>query len=222
MNSQKILLLDLWRTLGHSIDREPILSVQEILGYNVQDKGDGRIEAVPDWNFMRSCLTTDIKNPRRFLQHIAKSVGMTASREAHRRFRELLERESSGFQLYEDTRPALTRLRESGVRLGLISNLWPFPVERIFVEEGLAQFFEHTIYSFEAHHAKPEREIFLKALDLFGAPAQDVLMVGDNPVNDGAAAMAVGMQAAIIDRAGCQDAQLPGALVIKSLLELCA
>lgn len=221
MNSQKILLLDLWRTLGYSIDREPILSVQEILGYKVEDRGDGRIEALPDWKFMRDCLTTDIKNPRRFLEHIAKSVGKSASREAHRRFRVLLERESRGFQLYKDTLPALAKLSQSGVRLGLISNLWPFPVERIFIEEKLAQYFEHTIYSFQAHYAKPERQIFLKALELFGAPAQDFLMVGDNPVHDGAAAMAVGMSATIIDRAESGVTLPPGAGAIKSLLELC-
>jgi len=217
----KILLLDLWRTLGFSIDREPILTVQETLGYNLQDMGDGRFEALPDWNFMRKCLTTDIKNPRRFLQHIASSVGATVSKEANRRFRELLERESSGFQLYEDTKPALVRLNESGVRLGLISNLWPFPVQRIVVGEGLSKYFEHTIYSFETHHAKPEPEIFLKALDVFNAPAQDFLMVGDNPTNDGTAAMAVGIDAAIIDRSGSGVVQAPGARVITSLLDLC-
>ncbi len=217
----KVVLFDLWRTLGYSLDRDPILDVQEILGHSLV-LVDGQVEVCEDPDFMRSCLTTNLSNPVGFLDHLASTFGRPLSSEAsHQSFARVLERETADFVFYEDTLPALQALKEQGYRLGLISNLWPFPVRVLFDELGLGAYFEHMIYSFEVGHAKPEPEIFEKALELFGVAPEDVLMVGDNPVNDVQGAMAVGMQAALIDRSGEQNVIVPGAMVLRSLLDLC-
>jgi putative hydrolase of the HAD superfamily len=139
----------------------------------------------------------------------------------HQSFARILHRETADFVFYEDTLPALEALKAQGYRLGLVSNLWPFPVRVLFEELGLGAYFEHMIYSYEVGHAKPEPEIFEKALELFGVQPEEVLMVGDNPVNDVQGAMAVGMQAALIDRSGEENVVVPGALVLRSLLDLC-
>ena len=217
-NSSTVYLFDLWKTLGYSIDRDPIFDVQEMLGHNVIVEGSARAQADPD--FARLCLTTDIRDPRKFLDFLAAAVGRTASAEAHSAFAVLRARETSGFGIYDDSLPALKALKKSGARLGLISNLWPFPVEHIFEGNGLGRYFEHRIYSFDVGFVKPDPEIFREAQELFRVAPEDCVMIGDNPVADIDGALAVGMRAALIDRSGKARLDKPGAVVIGSLLDL--
>jgi HAD superfamily hydrolase (TIGR01509 family) len=219
VSKPSVYLFDLWKTLGYSIDRDPILSVQEMLGHNVA-LVDGEAKAQPDADFMRLCLTTDIADPRAFLNHIARTFGRTASREAHAAFETLLRQERGGFELYADTEPALRELRQQGTRLGLISNLWPFPVDHIFNGNGLGDYFEHRIFSFEVGFQKPDPEIFKEALERFHVAPEECVMVGDNPVADVEGALAVGMRAALIDRAGKASTPNSGCVVLRSLLDL--
>ncbi len=220
MSSQHtVYLFDLWKTLGFSIDRDPILDVQEILGHNVTVV-DGSARALADPDFARLCLTTDIRNPRKFVDFLAAACGRPATEEAHAAFKALIARERAGFGLYKDSLPALRGLQRAGARLGLISNLWPFPVRHIFEDTGLGQYFEHRIYSFATGFAKPDPEIFREAVELFHVAPEDCVMVGDNPVADIEGALAVGMRAALIDRSGKAAFDRPGAAVIGKLTDL--
>lgn len=215
-----VILFDLWRTLGYSLDREPIHEVQKILGHGVVQSGE-QIEVIEDPQFMHSCLTTDINDRRQFLSEIARKHGRQVSEGSHAAFAEVLQRETNGFRLYDDVLPALKELRRRKFRLGLVSNLWPFPAPFIFGELGLGKYFEHLIYSFSAGCAKPDKEIFHEALKLFAVPPQTVLMVGDSLINDVQAALSVGMQAALLDRSPGLNPIADDTPVIKSLLELC-
>jgi FMN phosphatase YigB (HAD superfamily) len=221
MKTTKVILFDLWRTLGYSLDREPIYDVQKIIGYKVAVV-TGRAVAIEDPEFMRACLTTNISNPKEFLNHLASTFACPMpSKAAHRAFARVLKREAAGFKFYDDTLAGLKALKSHGYRLGLVSNLWPFPVHFLFEQLGLGAYFEHKIYSFEVGQAKPQPEIFEKALQLFGVSAGQVMMVGDNYLNDVTAALSVGMQAALILRPGVTNIAVPGARVISSLIDLC-
>ena len=221
MITTKVILFDLWRTLGYSLDREPIFDVQKIIGYKLAIV-DGKTVAIEDPDFMRACLTTNISDPKEFLNHLANSFSCpTPSKAAHRAFARVLRREAAGFRFYEDTLAALQALKSQGYRLGLVSNLWPFPVHFLFDELGLGAYFEHKIYSYEVGQAKPQPEIFEKALQLFGVSPGEVMMVGDSHLNDVGGALSVGMQAALILRPGVVNIAVPGARVIRSLADLC-
>ncbi len=221
MKTTKVILFDLWRTLGYSLDREPIFAVQKIIGYKVAFVA-GRHEVIEDPDFMRACLTTNISDPVEFLNHLASTFACPRpSKAAHRAFARVLKREAAGFKFYEDTLAALQALKANGYRLGLVSNLWPFPVHFLFEQLGLGAYFEHKIYSFEVGQAKPQPEIFERALQLFAVAPEQVIMVGDNHINDVRAALSAGMQAALILRPGVAKQAVPGARVINSLFELC-
>ncbi|MBZ0189641.1 MAG: HAD-IA family hydrolase, partial [Candidatus Obscuribacterales bacterium] len=101
-----------------------------------------------------------------------------------------------------DVRKTLPQLRERGITIGVVSNLWPFPADHIFEEHGLGEFFptDTRIYSFEVGYRKPDPEIFLAAARRFGVHPSECLMVGDNLKADCVGAVEVGMQAALIDR----------------------
>ena len=92
-----VLLFDLWKTLIFSIDKDPILDVQEYLGHNRQVVHAGQPpQVVVDPRFMEICLTTNIADPERFLNHVAAHFGLTAPEEAHESFRRLLANEVGG------------------------------------------------------------------------------------------------------------------------------
>jgi putative hydrolase of the HAD superfamily len=108
---------------------------------------------------------------------------------------------SENFDLYDDVKPVLGRLREHDLKLGLVSN------------GG------REISDFVAHHEldvdcaiasrahgwiKPHGSIFLAALDLLGVAPADAVMVGDSVEDDVEGAAALGMRAILIDREGRQ------------------
>lgn len=99
---------------------------------------------------------------------------------------------------YEDTRPVIAALREAGLPVGVVSNIgWDlrgyFPRHDITVD-GFT-------LSCELGAEKPDRRLFDHACGQLGADPRDVLMVGDTPASDGAAA-SVGMRVHLLPRGG--------------------
>jgi len=101
--------------------------------------------------------------------------------------------------VYEDVIPALQRLRESGYRLGVISN-WDDRLRPLLSALQLSPYFESIILSVDAGYTKPSPEIFGRALRQFALPARAVLHVGDNLEEDMAGAQGCGMAALLLDR----------------------
>jgi len=218
----KVVFFDLWRTMAHSLDKEPILQVQGILGHKSPAE-DAHGKPALDLRFLRTCLTTNIGDPERFLHHVAGEFGCPpVTSGAVAQFKEVLGREFDNLAIYGDTHPVLSALQAHGYRLGVISNLWAFPANQLFEVNGLSAYFEHKIYSFEVGHSKPEPEIFMAACARFGVDPHECLMVGDHPDSDIRGALAVGMNAVMIDRERTWDEdRIPqGIPVIRTLVEL--
>ncbi len=211
-----VYLFDLWLTLVFGLTTDPILTLQEQLGLGVRV---GHVTTMND-GFLNTCLTTNIPDEREFLRNIARRHGIKVNRKHHRQFRELTALEQQKVTLYPETLAVLTELKARGARIGLISNLWPFPVQRVFDEMGLAVHFEHRLYSFEVGSRKPDGRIFLEACRRFGVTPADCLMVGDSLSSDIAGALSVGMPAAFVNRSGKTVSSPPGVKQIVSLNDL--
>jgi putative hydrolase of the HAD superfamily len=103
------------------------------------------------------------------------------------------------YKLFPDVRPALEALADRGVTLGVVSNFEPW-LEDVLALEGVDGHFAAVAISGKLGVAKPEPGIFLAALEQAGAPAEATVHVGDQPVNDVEAAMAVGITPVLLDR----------------------
>jgi len=103
--------------------------------------------------------------------------------------------------LFPETHPTLTRLRQQGQVLGIVSN---FDSRLLPICEGLgiASFFKTITFSSHAGVAKPSPEIFKIALRQMGLHATDVVYVGDSPRHDLDGPRHLGMTALLLDRAG--------------------
>ena len=94
---------------------------------------------------------------------------------------------------YSDAQSTLKALRSKGYNLGIIANQKLGTAERL-ENWGLRQYFDVIAASAELGCAKPDKEIFEKALELAGCAAQESVMIGDRLDNDIIPAKAVGMK----------------------------
>jgi putative hydrolase of the HAD superfamily len=105
------------------------------------------------------------------------------------------------YRLYADALPALDVLRRGGLTLGVISN-WEEWLERLMVSLGIRDYFDFAVISGLAGHEKPDREIFLAALEAARVPPEETVHVGDSLRDDIQGAQAVGIRGILLDRRG--------------------
>jgi putative hydrolase of the HAD superfamily len=101
--------------------------------------------------------------------------------------------------------PMLQRLKNDGLKLGVISN-FDYRLYRILDGLDLTRYFDSITISSEAGYAKPRREVYQTALSRAGAVAHGAMHIGDSEHLDFAPAAAIGMAAVLIDRGKKQAA----------------
>jgi putative hydrolase of the HAD superfamily len=105
------------------------------------------------------------------------------------------------FSAYPDAAPALSGLRDRGVRLVAVSN-WDCSLPRVLEGCGLGEMLDGTITSAEAGARKPDPAIFEPALAIAGCEPAEALHVGDTAEEDVVGARAAGIRPLLIDRDG--------------------
>ncbi len=115
----------------------------------------------------------------------------------------------------------LGALRPRGLRLGILSNAWP-SLERKYALLGLRHFFDAFIISARLGCVKPDERMYRTGLAGLNLPPQDVIFVDDWP-EFVRVAVDLGMQGAVMDRAGVQEvADLPRVRSMPDVLALLA
>ncbi len=111
---------------------------------------------------------------------------------------------SSYFRIFPDVIDGLEQLKMQGIRVAVISN-WDTSLHRVLQCCGLAEKFELVLASLEEGVEKPDPGLFRIALGAMAVRPDEVLHVGDNPVDDLQGAWAAGMSALLIDRSQPPD-----------------
>jgi len=126
-----------------------------------------------------------------------------------------LECAPAAFEVYEDTPPALERLKAAGLRVGIVSNhVWRLP--EVVEALGLGALVDFVVTSARAGYRKPHPAIYRVALEAAGCAPEAALFVGDSLVHDVEGPRAVGMHAVLIDRRG----RYPDGEAIRTLADL--
>jgi putative hydrolase of the HAD superfamily len=111
------------------------------------------------------------------------------------------------FQLRPGIDGLLRRLRERGLKLGIVANQPEAARERL-ARAGIGDLFDHVGLSGVTGFRKPDPRAFLATAEALGVSPSDCIMVGDRIDNDIAPAKALGM-AAIQFRSGRHRRQRP-------------
>lgn len=101
--------------------------------------------------------------------------------------------------LYPETAETLAALKGTGLTLAVITN-FDSRVLGILEGLGISCCFDSILLSSRVGYAKPAREIFLRALDVYNLRPEDALHIGDSPSHDVAGASAAGLKAVLVDR----------------------
>ncbi len=134
---------------------------------------------------------------------IAAGVGADCSAEKHReaamvlyaaagldpalsRALDALDLEPVAHPLYDDVPETFRRLKAVGVAVAVVSDIH-FDLRPEFAWHGLDALVDYYSLSFEHGIEKPDRRIFLRAVDALGIEPGETLMVGDRPGRDGGA-----------------------------------
>jgi putative hydrolase of the HAD superfamily len=122
-------------------------------------------------------------------------------------------------RLYDDVIPFLTRLRDRGIKIAIVSNCTE-NTRAMLVTTGVDDLADELVLSCEVGSAKPAAGIFTCALDRLGVAADAAVFVDDQP-GFCAGSVAVGIRAALIVR-GELDGQVPGpgTVLVRSLPEV--
>ncbi len=125
------------------------------------------------------------------------------------------------FPPYPEVVEVLTRARERGIRLVVVSN-WDVSLHDALAAAGLDPLLDGVVTSAELGVAKPDPAIFAHALALAGVSAQEAVHVGDSVEADVAGARAAGIAPLLVVREGAApDAPPPpGVATIATLREL--
>ncbi len=137
---------------------------------------------------------------RAIVGKVYSEIGMFDEFDPH--FDELFEVfRGEAWTLFPETVDVLSDLKESGYRLGIISN-FDSRVYDVMRQLGIYDFFDVLVISSEAGHAKPSHGIFSLALERAGRDPREVIHVGDDLCNDFHGARAMGIRALLLDREG--------------------
>lgn len=117
---------------------------------------------------------------------------------ALRRLREAF-RGPEAWVVYDDVVPALERLRQRGVRLGIVSN-WDSLLPDVLAMLNLDGYFDEIGVSHLEAMEKPDPSFFLRILARMDSRPEEALHIGDRPDMDLAGANSAGIDALLIDR----------------------
>ena len=120
------------------------------------------------------------------------------------------------FVPYPDAIPGLRALRKRGLTLVIASN-WDCSLPDWLRPSGLNELVDGVVTSADARAAKPDPQVFLRALKVAGAGPDEALHVGDSVENDVEGARAAGIRALLVARGGEPPA---GVATVRSLEEV--
>ncbi|HDM35845.1 MAG TPA: HAD family hydrolase [Candidatus Syntrophoarchaeum butanivorans] len=92
----------------------------------------------------------------------------------------------------------LESLKKLGIKLGVVSNAPCFYAMRDLRALGLLEYFDAIGVSSRWKITKPDPEIFLRAADSLGLKPQNVIVVGNDPVEDVKGAKLAGMRSVLL------------------------
>ena len=100
---------------------------------------------------------------------------------------------------FDDVEPALKRLKEEGIRIGLFSNCGS-NVPEIFESRPIFHLFDSVTYSSEEKMSKPDVEFFMRGCEMIGLPPSECAFIGDGDNDELQGSLETGLYTIKIDR----------------------
>lgn len=133
---------------------------------------------------------------------VLEEVGVKKNREFLAEKIDELWWEHADLEVYPDVMKTLTQLKAKGVRIGVVTNGLERDFQRILEKLKLKNWFDVVVCVDTCNRGKPDREIFLYALDKLRVGPKEALFIGNSIKYDYEGAKRAGLKPLIIDREG--------------------
>lgn len=200
----KAVLFDLGNTLVY---QQPYEAFQRILQANGVFKTIEEIQqAVEKGNREFDVNRRVVPSPREFYaawnMAILNHLGITRS---IRKLAEEIDRQWFSYSkvyVYPEVMESLRRLKQMGLKLGVVTGGYELDIQQILPTTGLDEFFDVCVGADTTGKRKPEPEAFKHALRQLGVKPEEAIFVGDRLEQDYLGAQKVGINAVLIQREG--------------------
>lgn len=98
---------------------------------------------------------------------------------------------------YPHVKSTLIKLKEKGLKLGIVSDAPRMQAWLRLAEMGLTDFFDEVVTFDDTGKTKPNEKPFKAIIQKLGVKPEEIVFVGDSPERDIAGAKSVGMKAAL-------------------------
>ena len=150
--------------------------------------------------YNRGLIEKEYLMKERFLRPLLEGNHPTATELGNRFDREYLDRLAECTELIPGAISLLTKLRERGYRIGILSNGFMEVQHRKIRNSGLSPLIDYIVLSDDIGINKPDVRLYRHAEQVAGVRAAECLMIGDNPDTDIAGALNAGWKAILFDR----------------------
>ncbi len=185
-----VLLLDLFHTLVHVRAGTPTWSIlgvpKDAYEESFYDDRDGRAEGL-------------VRDPVECMRMVAHAIDPDIPMSRIRTATETREvRFADAFtKLPHGVEDGIRRLSESGVRLGLVSNVMHGEAVG-WVDSAIAAHFETAVFSCDVGIVKPDRGIYDLALEALGTPPEQAWFAGDGGSDELRGARDIGLTSVLV------------------------
>lgn len=125
--------------------------------------------------------------------------------------------EYADLEVYPDVIEILTKLKAKGIKTGVITNGLKRDYKQILEKLKLTHFFDIVVGIDTCNKAKPDKEIFLHAVNMLGVHPQQTVFIGNSVKYDYEGARNAGLKPLLIDREGTASEKIE---TIASLTEV--
>lgn len=153
------------------------------------------VQLAPEYQHAWDNRDLDPELHRKVYLEVLRKSGVSQVRQAEQLYQRLVDPDC--WNPYPDTVEVLRRVREEGLKVGVISNI-AFDIRPAFRRLGVHDLVDEYALSYLEGVIKPDPAVFLRTCERLGVAPAEVVMVGDSAEADGAASE-VGCRVALVD-----------------------
>lgn len=151
----------------------------------------------------RQRILGKVKDPRRIIGDILQALSSHPNPTENLIEQVLSAREKRFAQAFDhlsrEVPATLLKLKKAGIKLGLISNADVIDVTT-WSGSALAEYFDVAIFSCQVGMKKPDKDIYLAAMDQLGLCAKECIYIGDGGDDELSGAKTAGMDTVLMTR----------------------
>jgi putative hydrolase of the HAD superfamily len=148
---------------------------------------------------------------------VLEKIGINKNREFLARKIDELWWDYAGVEVYSDVHETLNQLKTKRIKMGMVTNAFQKDYQRILQKVSWANLFDVIVGMDACNKAKPDKAIFLHAVEKLRVRPEEAIFVGDSVKHDYEGAKNAGLKPFIINR---QGKTLTNAETIMSLTEI--